>query len=211
MTTGTVTARHGLFENTDVTVSLPYQPIYDFTTVYAGSLPQKVDQRGWGGPSVRIAYGLVGDASKPYSAAVSLTAVADMMGNSTGSVTPSLSFGYKLNETSRLYAKTDIYYPMRTTGSTQEMLRLGGQYDFTPSLTLDLSARHTHFNSTSMYETFRKTSVQVDLIYKITDNLYASPSFINEWRSDKANKKGIAVYKSTSDMRAYALSIKYLF
>ena len=183
VTTGAVTVRHGLFENTDVTINLPYQPVYDFTTVYAGSVPQKVDeQRGWGSPSVRIAYGLVGDASKSYSAAVSLTAVADMMGNSTASLTPSLSFGYKLNKTSRLYATTDIYSPMRTLASTQQMLRFGGQYDFTPSLTLDLSARQTHFNSTNSYESYRKTSAQLDLFYKITENFYVSPSFINEWR-----------------------------
>jgi len=54
-TTGAVTLRHGLFENTDVTVSLPYLPVSEYTTVYAGSLPVKADQRGWGGPSVRIA------------------------------------------------------------------------------------------------------------------------------------------------------------
>ena len=212
VTIGTMTVRHGLFENTDVTVSLPYQPVYDFTTVYVGANPQKVDaQRGWGSPSLRIAYGLVGDANKPFSAAVSLTAVSDMMGHATPSLTPSLSLGYKLNETSRLYATTDLYYPLRTTGSTQEMLQLGGQYDFTPALTLDLSARHMHFNSTSSYESFDKTGVQLELIYKITDNFYASPSFANEWRSDKKNKNGIAVYKSTSDIRTYELSVRYLF
>ena len=212
VTTGAVTVRHGLFENTDVTINLPYQPAYDFTLAYAGSLPQKGDdQRGWGAPSVRIAYGLLRDASKPYSVAVSLTGVADMMGNSTGSVTPSLGVGYKLDAASRLYATINLYYPLRGTGSAQEQLRLGGQYDFTPSLTLDLSARHTHLNSTSMYETFHKTSAQLDLFYKITENFYVSPSFINEWRSDKANKSGIGVYKSTSDIRTYALSMKYLF
>jgi hypothetical protein len=210
--TGTMTVRHGLFENTDVTVSLPYQPVYEFTTAYVGGIPQKVDaQQGWGSPSFRVAYGLVGDASKPYSVAVALTAVADMMGNSTGSMTPAVSLGYKLNETSRLYVTTDLYYPLRTNGSTQQTLRLGGQYDLTPSLTFDLSAQHTHLNRTSSYEAFRTTAAQIDLIYKVTDNFYVSPSFTNEWRSDKANKNGITVFKSTSDIRSYELSIKYLF
>jgi len=210
--TGTLTVRHGLFEQTDVTVSLPYQPVYDFTTVSAGSNPQRTDgQQGWGSPSFRIAYGLVTDASTPYSVAVALTGVADIMGNSTASLTPALSFGYKWNETSRLYAITGLYYPLRTTGSTQQSLRLGGQYDFTPSLTLGLSARHTHLNSTTAYEAFRTSAAQLDLIYKVTDRFYASPSFTNEWRSDRANKNGLTVYKSTSDIRTYALSIKYLF
>ena len=87
-----MTVRHGLIENTDVTVSLPYQPVYEFTTAYVGGIPQKVDaQQGWGSPSFRVAFGLVGDASKPYSVAVALTAVADMMGNSTGSTTPAIN------------------------------------------------------------------------------------------------------------------------
>jgi len=209
--TGVVTLRRGVFESTDVTVSLPYLPVQEYTTAYDGSIPEKVDQRGWGGPSVRIAYGLLGDASKPYSATLALTAVTDLMGSSAGSVTPTLIFGYKLTASSRLYATTDVFYNLKTTGWTQEMLRLGGQYDLTPSLMLDLSIRQTYLNSSKLYDAFQKTTAQLDLIYQIADNFYLSPSFINEWRSGKSNKKGIAVYEATSNIKTYALGIKYLF
>ena len=91
------------------------------------------------------------------------------------------------------------------------MVRLGGQYDFTPSLTLDLSVRQTHVNSSVSYAAFQKTSAQLDLTYQIADNFYLAPSFINEWRSGKPNKKGIAVYEPTSNIKTYALAIKYLF
>ena len=212
VTSATMTVRRGLFENADVTVGLPYQPVYEFTTVYAGSEPQKINaQKGWGSPSFRIAYGLVGDASKPYSVAVALTAVADMMGNSTGSTTPAINLGYKLNDYSRLYTMADLYYPTRTGGSRQQTVRFGGQYDFSTALTLDLSARYTHFNNTASNISFHNSGLELDFFYKITDNFYLYSAIVNEWRSDRGNKNRLSVYKGSSDLRTYALGLRYLF
>lgn len=207
-----MTLRHGLFENTDVTVNLPYHPVYEFTTANASGAPQKVDaQKGWGSPLFRIAYGLVGDASKPYSVTVALTAVADMMGNSTGSTTPAINLGYKLNDTSRLYTMADLYYPTRTGGSRQQTVRFGGQYDFSTALTLDLSARYTHFNTTDSNISYHNSGLELDLFYKITDNFYLSSAIANEWRPDRGNKNRLSVYKGSADLRTYALGLRYLF
>ena len=212
VTTGVMAVRHGLFENTDVTVSLPYSPVYDFTTASAGSDPQTTtSQRGWGSPSVTVAYGLVAGATRPYSVTASLSAVADITDNSTGSMTPSLKFGYKLTDTSRLYATMEVYYPTKAHATTQEDARFGGQYDIGPSLTLDLSAQQTRYNSNSLYNSYFKTAAVIELYYKVSENFVVSPSFSNEWRSDKTRSTDIAVYKATSDIRTYSFSAKYLF
>lgn len=211
-TSEAVTIRRGVFENVDIAVSGIY--FSDYTTkraIFNGPSATAHTLEGWGNPAFNISYGLINDKKNPFSLKLSVSASPNTSGNSSGYISPYMTFGYKLNDVSRLHARAALDYAMDANYANAQGVRFGGQYDFNSFFTFEMNAEFKNINSVGMSKSYYINSFGFDVIYKAADNFYIAPSFTNGWRSALTSKDNVASYKASSELRSYALAVKYLF